>query len=353
MAEEEENKPSENKIKPSRLFKTVFTPTDIVLFVLLILLCTICGVADAVSTVAVAAPTAALYAAFCCRRKNYSLLPSVCGFLASLVLTANGYRAAGALFAGLLAFCLFSAVWAEDKRRAKTSAVARCTAALWGYVGLLCLIFRLFHPEFDFYGAIETYFAQVEKQALDGLSALYSAPEFADTVLKTLPEKAVSLGTLSDAVHYTVLQMQYLSPAILTVFFLTVSYLAASLFKGFCRLLKIVEPFQNVPFEITLSSVSLFCYFIVSIGMLFARGDAYLYCRNIAYVLSPGFMLCGMKQIGAFFARRGLSRAAIRALQAGGTVLAVLFGNLGSTVLILLGMLYTLNNEVRHMNRRG
>lgn len=355
FADETGNEPSEdpNGQRVPKLFPVKeLRPTDLVFSFVLLFLCTACGVLDSVSTVFLAAPTAALYAAYCLRRKSFSLLFSVCGALSSLIVTMNGYRAAGALFAGLLAFCLFDAVSGEDKRRAKTSAVARCTVSLWGYVLLLCLIFRLFHPEFDFSAAINNAFSQVEKESLSQLSALYSMPGFSDALLGALPDNTVTLESLSDAVRYTVLQTKYLSPALLTVLFLTLSYPTASLFKGFCNLLKVREPFAGVPFEITLSSVSLFCYFIVSLGMLFARGNAYLYCRNIAYILSPGFMLCGVKQIGAFFERRGLSKAALRAIQTGGTVLAVLLGNLGTTILILLGMLYTLNNEVRHPNRK-
>ena len=330
----------------------VLRPSDILLLMLLLLLHTLCGVTHFFGTVLLSVPTAALYAAYCCRSRRFSLLLPVVGFVTALLVTANGYRAAGALFVGLLAFCLFDAVSSEDKRRAKTSAVARCTLALWGYVGFLCLIFRLFHPEFSFTAAIDSAFDGAEAQALSQLKTLYDMPELSELLQSGMYGKTVSFETLSEAVHNAVLQTKYTSPAVVTVIFSVLSYLTASLFKGFCRLLREDRVFGGVPFEIALSSVSLFCYFIVSLGMLFARGDVYFYCRNLAFVLSPGFMLCGIKQIGVFFEKFRLPRVALGFIKAGCVAAALLLGNLGSTVLILLGMLYTLNGSVRHVGRR-
>ena len=253
LSEKNEKEPG-NKLFEVQKRTVVLRPTDILLLLLLLFLHTLCGMADSFGTIGIAVPTAALYAAYCCRRgMRFSLFLPLCGFFASLIVTANGYRAAGSLFAGLLAFCLFSAVSGSDMRHAKTAAVVRCTAALWGYVGLLCLIFRLFNPDFSFSAAIHSAFAQTEAQTLEQLKALYDMPEFAEILsASAIPGKTVTLEALSETVHYTVLQTKYMSPAILTVFFLVLSYLTASLFKGICRLLKVTEPFGGEPFEITL-----------------------------------------------------------------------------------------------------
>lgn len=340
------------------------TPIDLILCAILLALFSLCGIVSVGNVLAIALPTAALYAAFCCKHSMiFNTALPLFGFIVGLCVAFDGYRAVGALLAGILAFCLFGALSNESIRGAKTASVTRCTLALWGYFLFLLLIYRLFHEDFSLIETFNGFFDALEQYWITAFETSYAASDFTDTVEQVI-ETANPLFALSDSViptteqisetiSYLVLQIRYLAPALLTVCFLMLSYVTASLFKLFCNLFRVKEPFRDRPYEITLSSVALLCYFVASLGALFAGGKWGVCFRNLSYILSPGFMLCGFKQIGVFFEQRGLSRGAVAAIRIAAGVLVLFSANLGTTVLILLGMLYTMNTELRKHGGSG
>lgn len=325
-----------------------FTPWDYILIVILLVLFTLCGSASVAGALLLSVPTAALYAAFCCRKGHrFSFALPVTGAILGLLVTFNGYAALGSLFAGMLARCLTSAVRDPQTRSAKTAAVTRCTLTHWGYLLLLLGLYCFFNPDFSLTGQVTAFFDGLEQIFLDQAAQLYNDPQFSQLLGQMYPGEALTPAAFDEMISYTVRQMRYLCPAVLTVVFLIFSYVEASLFRLLCKPLHAEEVFGGKRFEITLSSWALFCYFIASLGMLFARGTSYYCFRNLSYVLSPGFMLCGLKQIGAFFEKRGLPAPVLKLIQTACCGVAFVTGNLGVTVLILLGMLYTMNTERR------
>lgn len=344
--------------------KDSLTPKDFVLCAFMLVLFSACGIADSGTALLIALPTAALYAAFCCKHSMLfnTVLPFL-GFVVGICVSHSGYRAAGALLAGILAFCLFATVSGETVHGAKTASITRCTLALWGYSLFLLLIYRLFHEDFSLTEQFNALFDTLEQTFRTALEASYNSPALTDTVEQVLGTAAPIMPAaeelvptseqISEYISALFLQMRYLVPATITVCFLMLSYLTASLFKLFCNLFGVKEPFRERPYEITLSSLALLCYFIASLGALFAGGALGICFRNLSYILSPGFMLCGLKQIGVFFEQRGLSRGAIAVIRIVACILVLFSGNLGTTVLILLGMLYTMNTELRKRGDSG
>ena len=102
---------------------------------------------------------------------------------------------------------------------------------------------------------------------------------------------------------------------------------------------------DGVDYSVSVSGIAIIVYFIASIGGLFSSGAAYFGFRNITYILSPALMLCGIKQIGDFFGSKGMNKSAAVILQAIACVIALFSGNLGTTVLIMLGMFYSSKNS--------
>lgn len=285
-----------------------------------------------------------VYAAFSYRiGNNFSLLVPIVAFLLSLIITRDISYALFVPLAGAMSFSILRASNSKEKG-AKTAAVAGCTISAAAFLLLELVIAIKIKESFtskELFNAINLYF----NTAAEAFSN--SVLEYSGIISSTLPAAKAELfepSAIKKSVAAVFFMTKMTLPAIITVYCMITGYISASLLGPVSRICGAREMLADTDYTIKLSRIAIVVYFVTSIGGLFASGAAYFGLRNITYILSPALMLCGIKQIGEFFSAKGLSKGARIALQILLTAIAFTAGNLGTTILMLMGIYYTSKN---------
>lgn len=294
---------------------------------------------------------APLYAVFSYRLGNhFSFFVPMVAFITCFVITGDIACALFILPATAMSYFILNSVNSGEKG-AKTSAVVGCTVSLVVFILIQLAVAILLKEQFtlkELAGFINAYFDTVKNAFADSITA-YSAAltEMLAESGNTLSEQQLAafdpvlLKKQIDAVFY---MTKMTLPAIITLYCILISYLSASLLGPISRICGAKKLLDGADYSVSVSGIAIVVYFISSIGGLFASGAAYFGFRNVTYILSPALMLCGIKQIGAFLMNKGMSKHASVILQVVACLIALFSGNLGTTILIMLGMFYVSKN---------
>lgn len=311
----------------------MLSPKDAVTLLAAFILFCASGIVPLPFALLFAVAAAPLYTAFSAKMGNrFSFLPPVAAFIVSIIITRSAASSAGVFLAAGMAFAMLGAV-CKNPENPKTSAVIASTVVCLLYAALTLLLFMLEN-------GIETeQLKQAFEQSFNSLKEIfiqiYGSIDFSAFDIE------ISESELAAAAEQMAFQVKTLFPAICVIYGLLISYISASLLRPAAKLLKAESMFDGKLYEISLSPFAVVVYFISSLGMMLFGGSAAYGLRNVTYILAPGFMLCGIKQIGAFLKGKGIPPMGTAVIQLAAVSLSVMFGNLGVTLLIILGMFYT------------
>ncbi|MBE6572017.1 MAG: hypothetical protein E7656_07205 [Ruminococcaceae bacterium] len=320
--------------------KTIkITPFD--LFLLLLSAILFCTVAIDKSYLAVIALvlSAPIYAVFSYRIGNhFSFFIPLVAYIIGFAVTKDSVGPAAVIFAAGTSFSIMRGInYCPD--RAKSSAVAgsAVSAVICAFVSLLALKLQYGISPKDLLSQLQGYIDTVKPQLIETISSLEPA---------TLGYAAFEPGDIPKLVDAMAEQTLYMLPAMLVLLAMTVGYISASLTRPAANLCGAPKMLDGVYFEVRLLPISVFVYFICSLLAIFSDGAFGHALNNISYLLSPGLMLCGLKQVGVIFRRKNYSKAALPFIMAAALVIAALLpAGLGTTVLIILGVFYCSHNR--------
>lgn len=317
------------------------SPSDfILLFISFILFC-ISGMPLPLVSTAATILAAPLYAVFSHKTGNVFRLSApisafIITFIGNIIVFKNFAGALGVLLSAGMAFAIFISV-CKKAECSKTSAVIGCTIVFILYIAVSFLVLWA-------QGVISL---KIISEFMNEYYELLRETIIQDQKMNSGPfDTKISESDLNILIEYIFFNLKTLIPSITIIICLISSYISASLLNPFAKLFNDSKMLEGKKYEITLSYASVIVYFIASLFMLFAGNSAAAYgFRNIAYIIAPGLMLCGIKQIGEVLAKRGFSKFAICIAKICSVFIAFLFLNIGVTVLILLGMFYTTNTS--------
>lgn len=286
--------------------------------------------------------SAPLYSIFSYKIGNrYSFVPPILAFVISLIVSGSVASSITVILAAAMSFCIMAAL-GRSPEKAKTSAVIRCTVAFIIYLIAQIIIFVISN-DITSQGAFAEYINNYFDSVKELITQMYSSgfeQLLADSELSNISGlKAISPETLTLYIDAMIYQSKAMLPATIVLWMLGISYVSCSLLPPFAKLCGARNMLEGKIYSITISGICLITYFIASLGMIFSNGpDSYGF-RNIVSVISPCFMLCGVKQIGEFFKTK-IPRSAILVLKIASVLAAFVLGNLGTTLLTVLGMYY-------------
>lgn len=336
-----DNQQQNNGFPDNPHIKTVtLTPFDL----LLLLICTVLfitsgtgGVGIQIAATLFAAP---LYAVFSYRIGNhFSFFMPLVSSVICFVVTKSVFAAMAPLLITAMSYCILNAV-NTNPLRPKTSAVVGGTVSIIVYLAICLFV------------ATEVMDLFSIKQLMSEIKSIFDTkkPEIIQMYSETyalLPQAsgtAFSPEMLESYLDYVFYQFSATLPAIITIYAMLAAYVSASLLGPLSRLCHVRTLVNPATYGISLSYASVIVYFISSLGMVFAPDAAAAGFRNITYIISPGFMLCGLKQVGTICQGKGMSRFTSNVFKVLAFIASIVLGNLGTTVLIIMGMYYITKN---------
>lgn len=287
----------------------------------------------------IAAP---LYAIFSYKIGNrFSFLPPIIAFFISIIASRSVSSAITSLLAAGMAFAILSAI-NKNPEKAKTSAVIRCTVAFVVYLAAQITVYVVANDissSASFAAAINRYFDSAKELMLSIYSAGFEEIAANYDISKLTGVEAPSFEMITAYVDMMMYQAKAMLPATVSLWMMGVSYVSCSLLLPLTKLLGARNMLEGKIFSITISGICLAVYFIASLGMVFAKGPEVYGFRNIVSIISPCFMLCGIKQIGELLKTK-LPHGVILFVKFASIVAALILGNIGTTVLTVMGMYY-------------
>ena len=278
--------------------------------------------------------SAPIYAVFSYRIGNhFSFFIPLVAYIVGFAVTKDSVGPTAVGFAAGTSFSIFRGInYCPD--RAKSSAVAgsAVSAVISGFAALVAMKLQYGISPKDLLAQFQGYIDAVKPQLIETISSLEPA---------TLGYAAFEPGDIPKLVDAMAEQTLYMLPAVLLLSAMILGYISASFTRTAAKLCDAQKMLDGVRFEVRLLPVSVFVYFICSLLAIFSDGAVGHALNNISYLLSPGFMICGLKQVGEIFRRRNYSKAALPFIMAASLVIAALLpAGLGTTILVLLGVFY-------------
>ncbi|MBR5528378.1 MAG: DUF2232 domain-containing protein [Clostridia bacterium] len=317
--------------------KTVtLTPFDLILLLLSVILFTASGSASVPAGIVALIISSPLYAVFSFRIGNhFSFFVPLVATVICYIITGSIAKALFPLLATAMAYSILRAVNMRDTY-SKTSAVTGCTVAIVIFLAAQLFIATEISQAFtvrQLFDSAKTYFETAKSEFISAYTSL----------LTEMPDQAKALepDMLSEYLDYVFRSFTATLPATITIYAMMTGYISASLIIPLSAICKADNMLDKNSYGIKLSYISVIVYFISSLAMLFTSGATSIGFRNISAILSPGLMISGVKQIGALCESKHISRPIANLAKAGAVILALIFGDLGTTVLIVLGMYYT------------
>ena len=333
--EEFDGKEKQTDDKPELHVKTVrITPFDLLLLVIsLVLFCTAAIDKSYFSIIALIL-SAPIYSVFSYRIGNhFSFLIPLLAFIIGFAVTKNAVQPATVVLGAGISFSTLRAV-NVCRDRAKSSAVAgsAVSAVIYAFVALIALKLQYGISPSDLLSQLTSALDASKIQLVEVLSSMEPAN------LGYTELRASDIPALVDLV---IEQLLTSLPAVLLLGAMTVGYVSATLTRPIARLCGAEKMFDGVRFEVRLSTVSVFVYFICSLLAIFSDGAFGYGLRNITSLLSPGLLLCGLKQIGDIFRSRNFSKSAIPIVIIAALFIAIILpAGLGDMILTILGIFY-------------
>ncbi len=322
----------QGSLNPKLNIKTVrITPYDLLLLIVsLVLFCTAAIGKDYFSVIALIL-SAPIYAVFSYRIGNhFSFFVPLVAFIIGFAVTKSAVQPASVIFAAGISFSILRAVnTCHD--RAKSSAVAgsAVSAVIYAFVALVAAKLQYDISPSD-------VLSQITNALKAGLVETLGSMD--PSAFGYLGFEAADIPALADLMIEQLLP--YL-PSVLLLGAMILGYIAATLTRPLAKLCHAEKMFEGVRFEVRLSTVSVFVYFICSLLAIFSNGAFGYGLQNITNLLSPGLLLCGIKQVGDIFKRRNFSKSAIPVIMIAAVAVAIILpAGLGSMILTILGIFY-------------
>ncbi len=320
---------------PELNIKTVrITPFDLALLLAsLVLFCTTAIDKSYFSVIALIL-SAPIYTIFSYRIGNhFSFFVPLVAFIIGFAVTKSAVQPASVIFAAGMSFSILRAI-NTCPDRAKSSAVAgsAVSAVIYAFVALVAAKLQYGISPSDVLSQITSALDVSKAQLVETLGSMdpsafgYSGLDAAD------------IPALVDLI---IKQMLTSLPSVLLLGAMVAGYISASLTRPLAKLCHAEKMFEGVRFEVCLSTVSVFVYFICSLLAIFSDGAFGYGLQNITNLLSPGLLLCGIKQVGDIFKRRNFSKSAIPVIMIAAVAVAIILpAGLGNMILTILGIFY-------------
>lgn len=315
--------------------KTIrFTPFDLVLLLISMFLFTVAGCGMGLLSTVALLVSAPLYAVFSYKiGNNFSFFVPLAALIASGFITQNPVMPLGALLATAMSYIILHCV-NNISEGSKAAAVVRCSVAMGAYLVAAFIVSEIMGniSVRELLSYIDKFFLEMEAQAYQAYSEFAKAGMdfgMTDADIKLLAEQ---FATSSRAVL----------PAVAAISFMMLSYVSASLLPLIAKLCGTKNMLSNTSYEIKLSKISVVVYLIAWLGAFLGAGTFGYACRNLTAILSPALSLCGIKQIGEFLSTKGVHKIAAALIQCVCIASALVFGDIGLSVLIMFGVFRTL-----------
>lgn len=321
--------------QPSLNVKTIrITPFDLGLLLFsLVLFCTAAIDTGMLSVIALIL-VAPIYAVFSYRIGNhFSFVIPIIAYIIGFAVTKNAVLPTTVILASGISFSILRAInTCPDRTKSSAVAGSAVSAVLYLFAALVALKLQFGISPSD-----------VISQIVSTLDA--SKAQLAETLGSVDPStfgyseiEASDIPALVDMLTSHVLVSL---PSVILMGAMILGYISTTITRPIAKLCHAQQMFDGTRFEIRLSKISIFVYFTCSLLAIFSGGGVGYGLQNITNLLSPGLLICGLKQIGDIFLNRNYSKAALPIIMIVAAFIALILpAGLGSMVLTLLGIFY-------------
>lgn len=321
------------------------TPFDLLLLLISLFLFCVCATDIENTGLFAMIAVAPIYAVFSYRiGSNFSFLIPLIAYIISFAMTKDSVAPTMIIFAAGTSFSILNGIHTSPDR-AKSSAVAGSvfSAGIAIFAALTAAKLQYGIAPAALLEKLQIYFSELEVRSNEILASTdFSALGY-------------TMITPEQAMAYTAQVFEiiiYLFPLYALMAPMLLGYLSASLTRPIATLCNAQEMFYGINFEIKLTGTSIAVYLICSLLTLFMSGPTAFALNCLMSLLSPGLMMCGIKQIKNFFIRKNYSKVAVFFVTIIATIVILILPlGLGSTILTFMGMFYCTSLHTQQLKR--